>query len=95
MQLLKLREGTVWNYSYYPVVFNTEVQLLKVKHALSKQEIYPRRYFFPSLNKLPYTNDIDMPISESISSRVLCLPIYVGLSLSELALIVRTIKINL
>ena len=30
VQLLKVRENTQWNYSYYPVVFETETKLLEV-----------------------------------------------------------------
>ncbi|MBF0593179.1 MAG: DegT/DnrJ/EryC1/StrS family aminotransferase, partial [Nitrospirae bacterium] len=38
------------NYGYYPVIFQTEGQLLDVKAKLNAKDIYPRRYFFPSLN---------------------------------------------
>ena len=94
IQLMKIREGTNWNHSYYPVIFKTEAQLLKVKHALSEQDIYPRRYFFPSLNKLPYLENKSFPIAEKISTSVLCLPLYVGLKESEVKVITDIIKAN-
>jgi dTDP-4-amino-4,6-dideoxygalactose transaminase len=65
------------NYSYFPLKFKNESQLLKVKEALNKQKIYPRRYFYPSLTT--YTkvvNYVNIPISEDISKRILCLPLY-------------------
>lgn len=64
------------NYSYYPVIFNSEEQLLKTKMNLNAEDIYPRRYFFPSLNTLSYVSYCEMPVSENISRRVLCLPLY-------------------
>lgn len=77
---LKLREGTIWNYSYFPILFDTEEQLLGVESLLNNENIFPRRYFYPSLNLLPYVDKASCPISENISSRVLCLPIYHELS---------------
>lgn len=66
-----------YNYSYYPVVFNDETELLRVQSMLNSHDIFPRRYFYPSLDKLPYLNKrVDLPISNSISKRVLCLPMY-------------------
>jgi dTDP-4-amino-4,6-dideoxygalactose transaminase len=84
LRALKIRENTNWNYSYYPVVFENEEQLLRVEKELNYNQIFPRRYFFPSLNTIDYTNGVSMPISESIASRILCLPLYVGLSVLEL-----------
>ncbi|WP_353087238.1 DegT/DnrJ/EryC1/StrS family aminotransferase [Flavobacterium sp.] len=80
LQTLKVRENTNWNYSYYPVIFETEAQLLNVQAALNAVQIYPRRYFYPSLNTIEYTKGTSMPISESIASRILCLPLYAELS---------------
>ena len=76
---LKIRENTEWNYSYYPVIFETEKHLLDVLQKMNKNNIFPRRYFYPSLNTLNYTQGQSMPISESIASRILCLPLFVGL----------------
>lgn len=66
-----------YNYAYYPVVFHDEKQLLSVKQLLNLNQINPRRYFYPSLNTLPFLQRKQAcPISEDISSRVLCLPLY-------------------
>lgn len=83
IQRLKIREGTEWNYSYYPVVFDSEMELLNVLAALNNASIYPRRYFYPSLNKLPFLNADEMQVSESIASRILCLPLYTALTDAE------------
>ena len=76
---MKLRKSTEWNYHYYPVIFESEETLLKVKEALNKKNIFPRRYFYPSLNTVKYLNGEKMPISESISKRIVCLPLYAEL----------------
>jgi len=84
---LKIRENTDWNYSYYPIIFESEKELLKVEKVLNEHQIMPRRYFYPSLNTINYTKGQTMPISESIASRILCLPLYLGLAKSDLELI--------
>jgi dTDP-4-amino-4,6-dideoxygalactose transaminase len=69
--------GTEYNYAYYPVVFETEKQLLSVRDSLNAAYIYPRRYFFPALNALPYLEKFEQcAVAASVSSRVLCLPLY-------------------
>lgn len=89
---MKIRENTEWNYSYFPVIFQSEEELLKVQKKLNEAEIFPRRYFYPSLNTIDFVNGESMPISESIASRILCLPLYVGLTEEELKLIVNLIN---
>lgn len=71
---------TVQNYSYYPVVTQTEAQLLKIKAALQNNGITTRRYFYPSLNNLPQNTGEVCPVSETVSVRALALPIYYELA---------------
>lgn len=84
LKKMTLRPGTQWNYSYYPVLFETEEQMLVVQQALNQQQIFPRRYFYPALTSLPYVDPQPCPIAESVSSRILCLPMYVGLNSSNI-----------
>lgn len=80
LKFQKIRANTDYNYSYFPVIFESETQLLKIRETLNNNNIFPRRYFYPSLNNLPYIeNNIEMKISESIASRILCLPLYFDL----------------
>lgn len=95
LKTIKIRENTQWNYSYYPVIFETETELLKVQSILNNQNIFPRRYFYPSLNTIPYTNGDVMPISESIASRILCLPLSHEIDKSALQFICETILRNI
>ena len=95
IQKIKLRENTDWNYHYYPIIFESEETLLKVKEALNKEQIFPRRYFYPSLNTVKYLNGETMPISESISKRILCLPLYAELQPEIVENISKIINKNL
>ena len=88
-------EGSEYNYAYYPVLFPTEKSLLRVREALNARQIFPRRYFYPSLTSLPYVSAKHCPRSEEISPRVLCLPLYNGLSENEVGLITETIIASL
>ncbi len=73
-----------FNYSYYPIIFETESQLLRSIELLNINRVYPRRYFYPGLNSLKYVNNVEMPVSDSISKRVICLPLYYGLTNEEI-----------
>ena len=85
-------EGLKYNYAYYPVVFNSQEELLKVFTDLAKLEIFPRRYFYPSLNNLSYVKGERCPVSEDISSRIACLPLYVGLEQKDIDIIAFQIR---
>jgi len=91
---IKIRSNTEWNYSYYPIIFDSEETLLQIEKALNKNSIFPRRYFYPSLNTIQFAKGVKMPISESVASRVLCLPLFVGLSENDLMSIVQIINKN-
>lgn len=88
----KKQEVLEYNYAYYPILFESEAQLLSAFKRLNQVHIYPRRYFYPSLNKLPYVQGHDCLISEQISSRIACLPLYVGLEERQVVDVVKYIK---
>lgn len=76
-----------YNYAYYPLIFADEAQLLRVKNGLEAENIHPRRYFYPALTQLPYlpesVNRGDCPVAEDMARRVLCLPLYAELELTD------------
>ena len=81
------------NAAYAPVLFKNEEQLLKVEARLKENNILPRRYFYPSLDALEYLKtDQVCSISRDIASRILCLPIYPGLSSTENNQIIKCIE---
>lgn len=75
-----MQKDLEYNYAYYPVLFESEQALLAAFERLQKHRVFPRRYFYPSLNTLPYLKEHqECPISENICSRIACLPLFVGL----------------
>jgi dTDP-4-amino-4,6-dideoxygalactose transaminase len=92
LRRIRLREGLEYNYAYYPVLFNDEKTLLRVRQALNAENIFPRRYFYPALHTLPYLPQYQScPVAESAASRALCLPLYSGLDEAVIAKIARII----
>lgn len=88
----KAQDGLKYNYAYYPVVFENEKELLAAFDRLAKIDVFPRRYFYPTLNKLPYlTAHYDCPMSEDITTRIACLPLYVGLADADVERICKEI----
>lgn len=80
------------NFAYVPILFESEKKLLKSMKILNQKQIYPRRYFYPSLNLLKIHNSQDKcPIAESISKKILCLPIYHDLKMNQVNDIIRNL----
>ena len=70
-----IRPKTVYNSAYYPILLESESTLIRVIDYLNQRQIFPRRYFYPSLNTVAtFGHFPNMPISESVSARALCLP---------------------
>ncbi|WP_299114711.1 DegT/DnrJ/EryC1/StrS aminotransferase family protein [uncultured Winogradskyella sp.] len=95
LSLLKLREATKWNFSYYPIICPSEKKLKAISEVLNANDIYPRRYFYPSLDELPYVSGYNCEMSRSIASRVLCLPLYHDLDKSKQEKIIDLVKQSL
>lgn len=81
-----------WNYSYFPILFATEPELLHAKGQLEKNNIFTRRYFYPSLNTLFFVQYRNCSASEDISKRILCLPLYHDLMPDEQLIICDILK---
>lgn len=90
-QLQKWNPHSTNNYGYFPVLFKDEKGLLRCKEKLNKNDIFPRRYFFPSLDTIGYIGGQPMPNSRNIAGRVLCLPVYADLREAILEKIVSII----
>lgn len=82
-----------YNYIYYPIILKSEEQTLNIIKKLNEKQIYPRRYFYPSLNTLKYIKSKEKcPISEDVTKRILCLPLYNGLKENDVKNICNIIK---
>lgn len=83
-------DGASLNYAYYPILLENEELLLAIKKKLDANEIFTRRYFYPSLARsLPYLPAKELLVTEGVSRRVLCLPLYFDLTKEEIDLMAR------
>jgi dTDP-4-amino-4,6-dideoxygalactose transaminase len=83
-----------YNHAYFPVVFPSEHELLKTMDLLAENGISTRRYFYPSLNRLDYVKSTVCPVSDDLSARVMCLPLYHELSFDDQDRIIRLIQVS-
>ena len=55
-----------YNYSYYPVILESEEILLTTLDKLKENGVITRRYYFPSLSSLNYVKEQPCPVSEAL-----------------------------
>lgn len=80
------------NYSYFPIILDSEERLLQIDKKLQENKIFARRYFYPSVNT--YNKIVRYqatPVSEDVSKRILCLPLYYTLKLEDINRIIELI----
>lgn len=83
-----------YNYSYMPILFENEEVMFRAMSRLAADDIYPRRYFHPSLNELPiFKPQAPMPVSEHVAQCILCLPLYDTLTPDDIERICRHIAV--
>jgi len=75
------------NFAYFPILLETETKCIAVLDALAGYEIFCRRYFYPTLSSLDIFAKTSCPNAESISARVLCLPLYFELKAKQIEFI--------
>jgi len=78
-------KGASRNFSYYPVLFDDEQVMLNVQRALNEKDVYPRRYFYPSLDDIGFLNNSGSArsVSGGVSRRALCLPLFSSLGADD------------
>ncbi len=90
LQLNPIQKDVTPNYAYFPVVFDERVfgaSRNEVFDALAEQGIGARKYFYPLTNSFEcFHGQFDpqeTPVAVRISKRVLTLPLYADLALSD------------
>lgn len=94
VQVQRWNEHASRNYAYAPVLYKTEQKVQAVEAALKKQDIIPRRYFFPALDSISQfrSGASSCPQAGSVSRRVLCLPQFPGMKPADLQRVLDTLK---
>lgn len=95
--------GVKHAYSYFPIIVDEQeygISRDAIYEKLKEQNIIGRRYFYPLISNfptyrgLPSADSANLPIANKISDRILCLPIYPTLELSDVERICSIIKVN-
>jgi dTDP-4-amino-4,6-dideoxygalactose transaminase len=96
LQLQVKHQALGYNYAYFPVVFDSEEQAVRVAATLKENGVLARRYFYPSLESVKCLDaQADQPVSKDIASRILCLPIFDRLAQSDQRIIITLIEAEL
>ena len=78
-------EGVKHNYSYFPIFVEAKeygISRDMLYEELQKNNIFGRRYFYPLISQFPTYSGLpsasadNLPVAESITKKVICLPIY-------------------
>jgi dTDP-4-amino-4,6-dideoxygalactose transaminase len=93
--------GVRHTYTYFPILISSELPegtRDDLYVYLKENQIFTRRYFYPLIsefepyNQLPSASRSHLPVAFSVSSRILCLPIYTDLKLEEVQGIIELIQ---
>ncbi|QOI97864.1 MAG: DegT/DnrJ/EryC1/StrS family aminotransferase [Flammeovirgaceae bacterium] len=91
VQALSINKLAIFNYAYYPLILESEEVTLRILNRLQANQIFPRRYFYPALNTVRLYASGTLPVSESVSRRILCLPIFHELADADIERICKMI----
>ena len=89
-------------YSYFPILVDEKVYGINrntLYEKLKENNVFTRRYFYPLISdfepyrELPSANPENLPVAIKVAKEILCLPIYVELTIPQVELIVNVIKL--
>lgn len=88
------------NHAYFPILVGDEYPLDREELylALRERNIYPRRYFHPLISTMPMYRGLpsaqsnNLPVATEAAARVLCLPIYPGLTDEQIHFVIECIR---
>ena len=80
------------NFNYVPVKVSNKNLKDKCIKKLNSKNIYPRKYFYPSLNLLKHLKGNKLDISENLSKRIICLPISDEIKINQIKYICDTLN---
>ncbi|MBO6657183.1 MAG: DegT/DnrJ/EryC1/StrS family aminotransferase [Pseudomonadales bacterium] len=96
LQRQKVSSDVEHNFSYFPVCFSDSSTLSRVVESLKADDIFARRYFEPSLDKVSFFGGSDdCKVSQDIASRILCLPMFSELTPETVQRVCKIVNQNL
>ncbi len=86
-KLFTIPADMTWNYAYFPVVFDGRLNRDDVKAALEAENVFARKYFYPSIDQAACYcetyGDLELPVSHYAADHVLALPMSSGITVEE------------
>ncbi len=101
IRFLPCMNNITYAYSYFPVLIDEKefgMSRNDLYEKLKENNIYTRRYFYPLISsfdpyrELPSASIENLPVANKAAQEILCLPIYVELSETDLLKICTIIK---
>ncbi len=98
LRILKDRAGVTRNYAYYPLFIEAAFGAKRdeVLAALNAENIFPRRYFHPAVNRMACYQHVgrsgETPVSDELSDTVLCLPMHAALTDGQVDAIAHIVR---
>lgn len=99
IKCLKDAGEKVANFSYFPILVDDNYLLTRdeLYQKLKDHNIFARRYFYPLISEFPMYKNLssasqyNLPVALDASKRILCLPIFPGLTEEQVFQVVRII----
>lgn len=100
IEVFRAPDNVEWNHAYFPIIVNDAYPIGRdqLYDVLKEVNIYSRRYFYPLISSfsmyrhLPSASPQNLPVAESISQKILCLPIYPDLTQDDQKRVVAMIR---
>jgi len=92
------KEFVKYNYTYFPVIINTEefgASRDELAAYLEGEKIFTRKYFYPLVSDFPEFSIYktrDLPVAEKIAVSILCLPLFPDITSDEIAAVADSIR---
>jgi len=99
IRLLEVPADVAWNNAYLPIMVTDDYPVSRdaLYAYLRENNIIARRYFYPLITSFPMyrgltsADESTLPVAQSVSNQVLCLPVYPGLAIEEVGKVVSLI----
>ena len=101
IRYLEEMDGVHHSYSYFPIFIDSKIfghTRDDTYKNLKNKNIYGRRYFFPLISRFPTYRELssadpaNLQVAEESASRVICLPIYPELTISDIEIITSHLR---
>lgn len=97
--LFPQRPGVIPNHSYFPILVGPAYGVSRdaLYERLKAHNVFSRRYFYPLISNMPMYRDLpsaspgNLPVANRIADRILCLPIYPGLTEEDVSTVIELI----